>query len=232
MIKNGIEIICCKDKNEASKRALETLLKEVDSSTLLFLSGGTSPDLLYQLIVQSKVLKPGAVALIDERLGLPMHDNSNEKMISDTKLLKYINNEGIPFYRILKNKDMETTSSEYEQTLKDLFKKFPKKIAIMGIGNDGHTAGIKPNLEYDHTKLVATYDDIDGSFGKRVTLTFEALSEIDEFIILVFGEDKKEALEKMFKEPDEKKIPAVFYANNPSKVTILTTLIASSILKE
>lgn len=220
-LKNNIEIVECKNKIEASKKALKLLLGNVDQETLLLLSGGTSPDLLYQLIAQDKTLQPGAIALIDERYGPPMHGNSNEKIISSTGLVEYLNKKEIPFYGILKEDNMETTVEQYEQTIKNLFKKFSKKIAIMGVGADGHTAGIKPGLDYDHTKLVVAYDDA-GAFGKRITLSFEALEQIDEFIILAFGESKKEALKKMFQGRDREKLPAVFYTEILAKVSIIT----------
>lgn len=224
MIKNNIEIIKYKNKNEASKKALEFLLKAVDQNTLLLLSGGTSPDLLYQLITQDKTLQPGAVALVDERYGLPMHNNSNEKMIADTGLTSYLAVFEIPFYGILKEEDMVVAAEHYERIIVDLFKKFPKRVAVMGIGADGHTAGIKPNLEYNHKRLVVSYDDTKGSFGRRITLTFEALARVDEFIILVFGEDKKPALREMFLEKGKELIPAVFYAEYGVKVTLLTDI--------
>lgn len=224
MTKDGVKIFRCKDKIEASRKALEFLLQTVSSDTLLLLSGGTSPDLLYRLIAKSKSLKPGAVALVDERFGQPMHPNSNERMITETGLVGYLNNEGIPFYKILKEGSMETATVQYEETIRNLFDKFPKKVAIMGIGADGHTAGIKPGLDYDHAKLVVSYDDKNGSFGKRITLTFDALSQIDEFIILVFGEEKREALEKMLQEQGQNKLPAVFYKKFPGKVIILTDI--------
>lgn len=221
MIKNDVKTIQCNDKNEASKKALEIILKHVDQSTLLLLSGGTSPDLLYQLIAQDKSLKPGAVAMVDERYGLPMHVNSNEKMISDTGLLDYLSNEGVPVYRILKEGDMEGMAGQYEQIIRELFARFSKKVAIMGIGSDGHTAGIKPDLDYDHTRLVVSYDDKEGYFGKRITLTFEALKQIDQFIVLIFGRNKKEAFQKMFIEKDRKIIPAAFYLEYSSKIFLL-----------
>ena len=224
MIKDNVEIIRCKDKKEASKKALELLLKTVDKDTLLFLSGGTSPDLLYQLIARDKKLRPGAIALIDERYGLPMHENSNEKMITDTGLVGYINNEGIAFYGVLKAGDMEKATDQYEQIVRDLFKKYSKKIAVMGIGADGHTAGIKPGLDYDHSRCVIAYNDINGHFGKRITLTLEALNEVNEFIILIFGEDKRGAFEKMFKEQNQVKLPAVFFTKTSARVTLLTDI--------
>lgn len=222
MTKDGVKIFRYKDKIEASRKALDLLLQAVNQDTLLLLSGGTSPGMLYRLIVRDKVLKPGAVALVDERFGSSMHLNSNEKMIADTGLADYLDNEGIPFYRILKEGNMETVTAQYEETVRGLFKKFPKKVAVMGIGADGHTAGIKPGLEYGQSRLVISYDDKNGPFGKRITLTFEALSEVDEFIVLVFGEEKREALEKMLKEQDQCQYPAVFYTKVPAKVKLLT----------
>ncbi len=216
-----MKIIKCKDKNEASKKALELILQIIDKNTLLLLSGGTSPDLLYRLMVQERI-RPGAVAMIDERYGLPMHENSNEKMIFNSGLADYINKEGIPFHKILTGADMEETTKHYEQIIRDLFKKFSRKVAVMGIGSDGHTAGIKPGLEINPAKLVVSFDDINGPFGKRITLTFKALAQIDEFIVLSFGENKRLALRKMSTERDKNLIPAVFYTECSGKVTLLT----------
>lgn len=223
MINNNSKIICCEDKNEASQKALKLLLDDVDEHTLLLLSGGTSPDLLYQLIVQGNTLKPGAVAMIDERFGAPMHGNSNEKMIARTGLPEYLNIKEIPFYRILTEGNMEDMVEQYKRTIKDLFEKFPKKVAIMGIGSDGHTAGIKPGLDYDHTKFVAAYYDT-GAFDKRITLTFEGLKQINEFVILAFGEGKRWVFESMFEEGDQNELPAVFYNQVSAKVTVYTDL--------
>lgn len=211
-----MDIVQCKDKMEASEKALKLLKQMVGQDTLLLLSGGASPNLLYRLISSDRTLHPGAVMLIDERYGLVLHGNSNEKMIIDTGFVGLLNNEGIHFYGILKKADLETTARDYEQIARDLFSRFPKKVAIMGIGVDGHTAGIKPGLDYDHNRLVVAYDDKDGTFGKRITLTFEALAEIDEFIILAFGESKKEALKKM---------PSSFYAGSSGEVHLFTDIV-------
>lgn len=225
MAKNKIDIIKCMDKNEASQKALEIILSDIDQDTLLLLSGGTSPDLLYRLIAQDRTLKPGAVALIDERFGFPMHDNSNEKMIAETGLVEYLNKERIPFYRILGRNTLTAAQEYYEQIISDLFKKFSKKVAIMGLGADGHTAGIKPSLKYDHSKLVISYDDAGGLFGQRVTLTFEALNKINEFIILAFGENKRWAIEKMLERPNSEDFPAAYFAGISTKVILLTDII-------
>lgn len=221
MTNDGVKVIQCSDQKEASKKALNFLMKSVDQDTLLFLSGGSSPKFLYQMIAQNKELKPGAVALVDERFGPPFHINSNEKMIKDMGLVDYLNNEGIPFYGILQNRDLEETAIVYEKRIKELMKKFSKKVAIMGIGADGHTAGIKPGLGYNHKKLVIAYSGND-SFGSRITLTYEALFCINDFFVLIFGLTKKDILLNLLTGVQKNNLPASFYTKTQAQVFLFT----------
>ncbi len=220
----SVNVVMVKNKIDGSRKALDLLKKVVSKDTLLLLSGGSSPTHLYRLIADEKTLKPGGVVLIDERYGLLMHDKSNEKMIKDSGLLSYLNNEGIPFCGILEDLSLQETVKQFEIKLGQILNKFPKKVAIMGIGADSHTAGIKPDLEYDHFDLVTCFDDELGYFGKRVTITFEGLMKIDKFILLVFGDNKKQALQNIFKKEDQKHFPAVFYAKASAEVTIITDI--------
>lgn len=214
--KNNLEIVVSPDKHTSSQKALEVLEKVVDENTLLLLSGGTSPDELYKLMVSSKKIKPGAIAMIDERFGVRMHDSSNEMMMPDM---------GVSFYPILQDGlDLEQTANRYEEKLRELFTKYPKKVAVMGIGVDGHTSGIKPDLEYDHTRWVVGYDDADGAFGKRVTTTFECLEQIDEFLLLAFGESKRHALQKVLSGVDPQVMPSGFYTKIQKPVLLFTDI--------
>lgn len=204
----SITVIKCGDKTDAAHKAFEFLKKMIEENTLLLLSGGTSPNELYRLIAEDGHLHPGAVAMVDERFGEKMHNNSNEKMIKEAGLVE--------FYQILEEGiDPEQTAIDYEKTVKELFAKYPKKVAVMGIGTDGHTAGIKPDLEYDHSRWVVAYNDEGGYFGQRITTTFECLEQIDEFVLLVFGEEKKSALQKMLEDGFFKKagIPATVFTD-------------------
>lgn len=212
----SLQIITSTDKHISSQKALEALEKIVDENTLLLLSGGTSPDELYKLMADDIKIKPGAVAMIDERFGVRMHADSNESMMPDL---------GVKFYPILQEDlNLEQTASRYEKILRDLFLKYPKKVAVMGIGVDGHIAGIKPSLEYDHTRWVVGYDDTNGVFGKRVTTTFECLEQIDQFILLAFGETKRPALQKVLAGVDPQIMPAGFYADTDRKVILFTDI--------
>lgn len=215
-----IEVVGVAGKEEGSKRALDFL--HVDKNTLLLLSGGTTPDRFYQLLAETKKFKPGAVALVDERFGSPFHEQSNEKMIRDTGFFKAMENKKVPVERILKDSvnERERTAMLYEARLRQLFSIYRKRVAIMGIGEGGHIAGIAPNSsdfenpifgEEYKGRLVGNFDDR-GKFGERITLTPGALAEIDTFIILAFGLSKAEALKKFVHGPveDTKTFPAMW----------------------
>lgn len=216
--KKGVSVITVGNSQEGMELAKDLLYKGVDDQTLLLLSGG-SQKTLYEMLAQEKRLKPLAVGLVDERYGEKMHDNSNEKMIRETGLVSYLESRGIKFYPVLnENAGIEDTSERYEQVLRNLLANSKKRIAICGIGPDGHTSGIAPSrpdfinpLFTQQGKLVGWFDDATGNFKKRVTTTFEALSQMDLLIILAFGSGKQDPLKKMFVEGSLEEIPSRFY---------------------
>lgn len=219
-----------KVKNVASSTqglelAKEILYKAVDLNTVLFLSGGSTPKPLYEILAKEEKLKPGAVALVDERFGQPFHSNSNGKMIQETGLPSYFSKIEVPFYSILKKgKNRKTAALEYNKIVGSLFSRFSNRAVILGIGSDGHTAGLPPNRTFPKHLFVSEFNDKKGPFGERVTLTFKSLTLMNILLVLVFGESKKDALRKMFLPGSLEEIPARFYLQKDiAKKTILIT---------
>ncbi len=234
--RKSVSIACFNTKEEGIRFAKETIYKEVNLQTLLLLSGGNTPKPFYQQLAQEGKLHCGGVCIVDERYGKPYHDNSNEKMIEGTGLIGYLNGVNIPFYNILENKSMVQTASDYEKLLAFLYGQFAHRVAIMGIGKDGHIAGIpaksqisrfaarRANLKSRKGQLAVYFEDFPGESKDRITLTFKALEQINKHIILAFGEDKKKAMLKMFEEGSEEDIPARFYLREDiAKKTLLIT---------
>ena len=197
---------------------------------MLFLSGGSTPKTLYQQLAEEKKLKVGAVAMIDERFGKKLHGDSNELMIQKTGFIQYLKRFKTRFFSVLENKSIEETAKDYDETVRYLFNYFQKSVAILGIGADGHTAGI-PAIEKfsqkildDKSSLVSFYDEEGTVYKQRITLTFLALSKFDQIIVLVFGEDKKKALRLMLKPGSIIKIPSRFLTQSEisEKVTLIT----------
>jgi 6-phosphogluconolactonase len=197
------------------------LYEVVDQKTTLYLSGGRTPKTLYEELAQEELIKPGAVGIVDERFGKKFHGNSNEKMIRDTGLLRYLEILDIPYYPILQNETGRKETAEiYDEKVRHLNATFPQSVAILGLGVDGHTSSIAPNrkdfknpmFEPDQNHLlVSEFKDPKSFYGERVGMTFLGLSMIDLNIVLIFGDDKQEALDAMFDDGKEEDIPARFY---------------------
>lgn len=214
-----MDIRVVKNLEEGTQIALKILYEKVDEKTVLFLSGGNTPKALYKKIAEYKSLEVGAVAMVDDRY--TFHQQySNEIMIGQSGLISYLNSKNIAFYKILEfGLSRQKTAEEYDETVRFLLTHFPKSVAILGIGADGHTAGIPAGIENEELRTknqnyVSEFDSFPTEPKDRVSLTFTALSMIDCLIVLVFGEDKKEVV---------KNLPEFYKREDISKKTILIT---------
>mgnify|MGYP001588303716 CR=1 FL=1 len=251
--KNGIFVVTAPTAISANKIVAKVLENYCDSKTALFLSGGSTPVKLYKEITAEKSLKIGAALMVDERFGEKLHKKSNELMIKNTGLLKYFESRNVRFYPIIvEEESLENTALQYDEALRFLLKYFPKTVGLLGLGEDGHTAGLpsgnqKSNLKNqnlidtnkrileDQSSLVTFYNEEDGKYGARITMTYLALSQLDLILILVLGQEKREALKLMFaarstssgQEGSIEEIPSRFYLQ--PKIAAKTILITDQI---
>jgi len=214
--KDNILILETATAQKANETVSEILEKYSDYKTALFLSGGSTPKKLYEQFAIDKKLKAGAVGQIDERFGSKNHKNSNEQMIKNTGLIEYFENKNIRFYPILeKEVGIEDSARQYDEALRFIFKYFPKSVGILGIGEDGHTAGIPsiPQIALkmleDQSELVDYYEA--EKYGARITMNFHGISMLDLIIVLALGQEKRETLSQIFKEGMIDDFPSRFY---------------------
>lgn len=216
----GITVCTISDNDAGIALAKELLYELVDKKTALYLSGG-SMQKLYEQMAKEEMIDPGAVGLIDERFGKPMHGNSNEKMIKETGFLRYLQMRDIPFYPVLQpEKSREEVAEAYDEKVRSLQATFQKHLGLIGIGPDGHISSIIPNRKDFHNPwfdtdrqhlLVSEFNDSKSHYKERVGMTFLGLSMLDILLVLVFGDSKKEALELLFEPGKEEEIPARFF---------------------
>jgi 6-phosphogluconolactonase/glucosamine-6-phosphate isomerase/deaminase len=238
--KDGILVVESPTFQKANETLAEILYKFSDLKSALFLSGGSSPKRLYQSLANDKKINAGAVGLIDERFGKKDHRHSNELMIRNTGLIDYFENKNTRFYPVLqKDLNIEDTALQYDEALRFVLEYFPRNIGILGIGVDGHTAGLpsgtqKSKLKSQNAKEIIRNIMEDGSgfvdhyelegYGQRITMNFHALSMLDLILILVLGREKREALRMMFEDGEIEEVPARFYKKPEiAKKTILIT---------
>ena len=218
-----------KDGLDLTKQILYTV---VDRRSVVYLSGG-SLKTLYEILATEEKIFPGAVGLIDERYGPPLHSNSNQLMVRDTGFMRYLEMRDIPFYPVLIDKERVETADAYDEKIRELNAVFPKSVGLLGIGPDGHTSSLAPNRKnfknpmFDPSRkhlLVSEFDDPKSHYKERVGMTFLGLAMLDILIIAAFGDNKKEALDAMFDEGSEHEIPARFFKRpEVAKKTLLIT---------
>ena len=203
---------------EGIDSALDFLYKNCDKDTALFLSGGKTPKPLYETLAKEKKLEIGAVAMVDDRYSLHQQ-YSNEFMIKESGLIKFLESKNIAFYSILKlGLNRVQSAREYESDVRFLFEHFKKKIAILGIGPDGHIASITPTLnDLNHLsdQLVTDVKNFPAEIRERITLTLSAISKMDLILVLAFGTEKKKGIKIALK--------TFFSGKEMSKKTLLIT---------
>jgi 6-phosphogluconolactonase/glucosamine-6-phosphate isomerase/deaminase len=250
-------LIASASEGEGMQFVSELLCTIIDQQAVLFLSGGRTPKNLYTTLSVEEKIHPGAVAMIDERYGEPFHETSNERMLEQTGLLRYLQIRDIPFYPILsitsgivglqsdhkvtpetgmpssRQNTALDTAKQYDTELRELFATYRKAIGILGIGLDGHTAGLPADpevwKEYDlekrsKTEMIVEYDDHGKFYNQRVSMSTLGLSMLDLLVVLVFGDDKKRSLDLVFAEGLEQDVPGRFFkrADIASKTIIIT----------
>ncbi len=182
------------------------------------LSGGSTPKGLYrQMALLSEQQFPWNMTYLflgDERC-VPHSDNdSNYKMISDN-LLSHIS---IPstnvFPTINQDKDPDQSAKVYEQTLRRFFKpkdktqqEFPHfSLALMGLGEDGHTASLFPGSEAlnEESRLcVANRVKTDALDTTRLTLTRPVFAHAKKVFFLASGDSKTKIFNDVVSHPEK-----------------------------
>ncbi len=179
-------------------------------SVLLFISGGSVasavvPLLLVQLSQMPLILRRRlTVCLGDDRYGLPNHPDSNMYLLKKNRSAKLFKKSGIRYVYPL-NKTANSLAeavSKFETTLKQIITTDkPKLISVLGIGVDGHTAGIKPlsdegefNRIFCSQTLVVGYHAVDFT---RITVTLSLLKQNEQIVLFAVGKEKTEVLKKL-----------------------------------
>ena len=182
------------DKKFASKVIAKRLHDELSAKkrVLWLLSGGSNIAIEVAALKElSPRLRPNlTIMLSDERFGPYGHKDSNLQQLYDAgfdadgaKIIPVLVPESLP---------LETTTTHYEDNIRQTFATADVCIAQLGMGNDGHIAGILPHSPAIRADgLVTSYPT--ESFD-RITLTFQALAQVTATYVFAFGQDKRAQL--------------------------------------
>ena len=184
------------------------------------LSGGSTPKLLFSLLAKGPPTEPKAwpfdwskvfIYFADERCVPPDHADSNYRMAHE-ELLSKVPIPQTNIFRMRGEIDPNTAAMEYGQLLKARFGDGGLDLALLGMGDDGHTASLFPHTAALHElkhRCIAHYVE-KSTTGKswRITLTAPFLNRSAETLILVAGPSKAPALREVLDgPPDPDRLP-------------------------
>ena len=131
------------------------------------------------------------VSLSDERYGPVGHSDSNWQQLVEAGLAL----PGARLQPVLKGLSLPETTKAYDQSLANDFANADYRIGLLGIGEDGHIAGIKPGSPAIHTNAMAVgykWNDY-----IRLSMSAAAISRLDEVVVYAAGEAKRQVLEQL-----------------------------------
>jgi 6-phosphogluconolactonase len=163
----------------------------------LALSGGNTPRALYQLLAAeyARTLPWSSTHLYfgDERAVPPTDPDSNYRMASEA-LLSKIHGLADRAARIEGERSPPEAAARYDARLRQAFVDGTTfDIALLGIGEDGHTASLfpgSPALDEQTQWAVATEAPPGMKTRHRVTLTYPMFANARTVIFLCAGKDK------------------------------------------
>ncbi len=171
----------------------ERLVKELSAghSVLWLLSGGSNIQASVRVManISEEQSRNLAVTLADERYGEPGHTDSNWAQLTDAGF----DGKAAELLPVLTGETFDRTITRYDKMITRKLAESDVVIAQLGVGSDGHVAGILPDSEAagEATAMVAGYESPP---LKRLTLTFPALRQVNAAYAFAFGEPKHRAL--------------------------------------
>jgi 6-phosphogluconolactonase/glucosamine-6-phosphate isomerase/deaminase len=174
---------------DSAKAVSESILKQLSAGkrVLWLLSGGSGAAVVTRAsqLLRKHDLSNLSATMTDERYGPVGHKDENWQGL----LGSGFELPGANLYRTLIGEDRSKTVSALEKWLDTQIKNSDYIVGIFGIGEDGHTAGIKPN-----SPAVSSPDLVTSFIGddfERITVTFNMIKKVNEAVIQASGAGKK-----------------------------------------
>lgn len=193
---------------DALKKTIET-----KNQVVLAVSGGKSPIALFEKLSHAKLdWSNVTIVLVDERFLDTKDNDSNEKLVREKLLINNAN--AANFIGLVSTRDIVASTANANIQVPKI------DIAILGMGEDGHTASIFPccpeidtvlDTELTTNKYVITTPT--NAPHKRIGLSLNAILEIPHLFLSINNEIKLTIIEES-SQLKQKKYPISYVIND------------------
>lgn len=190
--------------------ALGEALRERERARLL-LSGGGTPAPVYRALAQADLdWRRVDVGLVDERWLQPDDPDSNARLARETLL------QGPAAQAHFQGLTRTGQGIEEAVRVANLHAHQAADVVVLGMGPDGHTASLFPNMRHLADALAApqAYVAVDasgcpgaGRFARRISLTPAGLAPSHARFLLIRGEAKHALFERATQGDDVRELP-------------------------
>lgn len=201
----AFEVYEFKSRNDANNALVERIgfiaqkqIKNTGCAHLAF-SGGKSPIEYFELLSQKDIMwEQCKIALVDERIVPPTHQDSNARLLR-THLLKNLAFKA-SFTPLIDNADL---SIEDLLELANLHYKKPD-VAVLGMGLDGHTASLFSSADefkeaLSSEKSIVFLNPKEAAPYQRLSMSLKALVHCGNLFLMISGKEKYTVLKEALK---------------------------------
>jgi 6-phosphogluconolactonase len=247
----GPKVIIKADLQAMAKEAAELFIQtaqltlEQSASFSVLLSGGKTPDSLYQRLAASpdrELLDWKRVFIFwgDERIAPATSTQSNYRMVKEA-LLDHVPLPRENIFRVpTELQSPERIAEAYEKTLREFFQVSLGTpgfdFVFLGLGGDGHTASLFPDSDYaalakESDRLVIA-PFVAHLQSHRISVTLNLLNAAKHILFLVGGTEKAQALKNILEpQANTPALPAQLIRPKNHHLTWIIDTPAAALLK-
>lgn len=233
-----MKILVTKNKEEASQKAFKLLQTDIiNGAQVLGLATGSSPLGLYQKMTNSPVDYSNLISInLDEYVGLKPTDPQSYHYFMEHHLFTQK-----PFAKSFIPDGSNLNATKVINHYNQILATYPIDTQILGIGNNGHIGFNEPGTPFDSqthkVKLTPATINANARFftsskdvpTEAYTMGIGSILQAKHIILLAFGEQKADAINKMVNDKITTAVPASILQKHPNVTVILDKQAASKL---